>query len=57
MKKYYLIFISAFYIFLLTEFNSVCAQNIETDTTRLEWFGDAKLGIFIHWGIYSVKWH
>jgi alpha-L-fucosidase len=54
MKKYYLIFISAFYIFLLTEFNSVCAQNIETDTTRLEWFGDAKLGIFIHWGIYSV---
>jgi len=54
MKKYSLILISAFYIFLLTEFNSVCAQNIETDTTRLEWFGDAKLGIFIHWGIYSV---
>jgi alpha-L-fucosidase len=22
---------------------------------RLEWFKDAKLGIFIHWGIYSVK--
>lgn len=22
---------------------------------RMEWFGKAKLGIFIHWGIYSVK--
>ena len=23
--------------------------------SRLEWFGKAKLGIFIHWGIYAVK--
>lgn len=22
---------------------------------RMEWFGKAKLGIFIHWGIYAVK--
>lgn len=22
---------------------------------KMQWFGDAKLGIFIHWGIYSVK--
>jgi alpha-L-fucosidase len=22
---------------------------------KMEWFGDAKLGIFIHWGIYAVK--
>ncbi|MEJ5996133.1 alpha-L-fucosidase [Pedobacter sp. Du54] len=22
---------------------------------KMEWFGDAKLGIFIHWGIYSVN--
>jgi alpha-L-fucosidase len=21
---------------------------------RMEWFANAKLGIFIHWGIYSV---
>ncbi len=21
----------------------------------MEWFLDAKLGIFIHWGIYAVK--
>lgn len=25
------------------------------DSTRMQWFADAKLGIFIHWGIYSVK--
>jgi len=22
---------------------------------KMDWFGDAKLGIFIHWGIYAVK--
>ncbi|PKP20040.1 MAG: alpha-L-fucosidase [Bacteroidetes bacterium HGW-Bacteroidetes-22] len=25
------------------------------DSARMQWFADAKLGIFIHWGIYSVK--
>ena len=24
-------------------------------TGRMEWFGNARLGIFIHWGIYSVN--
>jgi alpha-L-fucosidase len=27
----------------------------KADTDRMAWFGDAKLGIFIHWGIYSVN--
>jgi alpha-L-fucosidase len=27
----------------------------QADTDRMAWFGDAKLGIFIHWGIYSVN--
>jgi alpha-L-fucosidase len=31
------------------------AQTPATDTAKLQWFRDAKLGIFIHWGIYSVK--
>lgn len=33
------------------------AQKISTDTIRskMQWFGDAKLGIFIHWGMYGVK--
>lgn len=26
----------------------------EAKDERMEWFGDAKLGIFIHWGIYAV---
>lgn len=25
------------------------------DVERMQWFADAKLGIFIHWGIYSVN--
>jgi len=36
------------------------AQNIEKSDTisfdeKMEWFKDAKLGIFIHWGIYAVN--
>ncbi len=27
---------------------------IHDRTTKMQWFKDAKLGIFIHWGIYSV---
>src|SRR5207247_3327383 len=30
-------------------------QKSATDTTKMQWFGDAKLGIFIHWGIYAVN--
>ncbi len=32
------------------------AQTLPADTIppRLQWFADAKLGIFIHWGIYAV---
>lgn len=28
---------------------------IEPDAKKMQWFKDAKLGIFIHWGIYSVN--
>ena len=32
------------------------AQGISKEKQkRMQWFGDAKLGIFIHWGIYSVN--
>lgn len=31
-------------------------NNLEHQTEkRMKWFGEAKLGIFIHWGIYAVK--
>jgi len=31
------------------------AQDASSDNQKMEWFLDAKLGIFIHWGIYSVN--
>jgi len=30
------------------------AQQQSADKEKMEWFEDAKLGIFIHWGIYAV---
>lgn len=37
--------------------NQLFSQNKlqETEKEHMEWFDDAKLGIFIHWGVYSVK--
>lgn len=29
--------------------------NFVVDKAKMEWFKDAKLGIFIHWGIYAVN--
>lgn len=34
-------------------FNQVKAQQI-SDEERMEWWTDARFGMFIHWGIYSV---
>jgi alpha-L-fucosidase len=33
---------------------NVNAQNPLSENKKMEWFQNAKLGIFIHWGIYSV---
>ncbi|MCK5775692.1 MAG: alpha-L-fucosidase, partial [Bacteroidales bacterium] len=41
---------------VLLSFSQLKAQETEIPKEeRLAWFKDAKLGIFIHWGIYSVK--
>lgn len=40
-------------LFLTGLFQSMSAQ-FQVDDSKMEWFADAKLGIFIHWGIYSV---
>lgn len=45
-------------LFLALSSYNVFAQetkNKNEDIKKMEWFEDAKLGIFIHWGIYSVK--
>jgi alpha-L-fucosidase len=52
MIKIKSVFISV--IFFLALLPIVTAQEIPKEE-RLEWFKDAKLGIFIHWGIYSVN--
>ena len=31
------------------------AQDTEDSLKRMEWFEEAKLGVFIHWGIYAVN--
>ena len=49
-----------FFTALLASSISICAQHIEPTWESLnarpypQWFSDAKLGIFIHWGLYSL---
>ncbi len=42
---------------LILTLSSVWAQkhSQQKDESKMEWFQDAKLGIFIHWGIYAVN--
>ncbi len=54
IKLYRLIFLVAIG-FLLAGLNAGFAQKNHSDSSKFEWFGNAKLGIFIHWGIYSVQ--
>lgn len=35
-------------------FNVSAQKNIDVDQDKMQWFSEAKLGIFIHWGIYST---
>lgn len=49
--KYFKIIIVLFFLFV----NQISAQEKLTKDERLEWFKDAKLGVFIHWGYYGVK--
>lgn len=44
-----------FLLGILLAASQINAQNNPPDDKKMEWFQDAKLGIFIHWGIYSVN--
>jgi alpha-L-fucosidase len=47
-------FVLLYLIFLSGE--NVKAQDISKETeSRMQWFKDARLGIFIHWGLYAVN--
>lgn len=39
---------------LIVSSYNISAQTKPANTSKMEWFKNAKLGIFIHWGIYSV---
>lgn len=46
--------IKAVFLGLIVISHGINAQTNSSDTKKMEWFKNAKLGIFIHWGIYSV---
>ncbi|WP_301923224.1 alpha-L-fucosidase [Ferruginibacter sp.] len=54
-KCFYTIWILAMMLVIFT--GAKAQQKINPDSIRckMQWFADAKLGIFIHWGIYSVN--
>lgn len=39
---------------LLAAVRPAAAETAEEKAERMEWFAHAKLGIFIHWGVYSL---
>lgn len=54
MKKYSLFF-SIIITLLFLQIPSMGQETPEQKAERMAWFSDAKLGIFIHWGIYAVN--
>jgi alpha-L-fucosidase len=46
-----------FLLWIAASFTTPAQQKVDPLTIRqkMEWFEDAKLGIFIHWGIYAVN--
>lgn len=52
-KKYLILLMSA--LFLVNGYSQEKSKDSQTKKDRLEWFRNAKLGIFIHWGIYGVN--
>jgi alpha-L-fucosidase len=54
MKKhiFILLLLSLFY---LTQNQIIAQESPKEKETRMQWFKDARLGIFIHWGIYAVN--
>lgn len=58
MKQSSYSFLGILLIILVLEASPIAAQSkIQSDSiqNKMQWFADAKLGIFIHWGIYAVN--
>lgn len=43
------------FIFLSFLASAQTTDSIKTEQQKMQWFKDAKLGIFIHWGLYAVN--
>lgn len=58
MKKYRLLFMFWSLLMALSPLfaqEALLQETSEQKDKRMEWFSQAKLGIFIHWGIYAVN--
>lgn len=55
MKSKKILFIPLITFLFLYNTSSIAQQIEKPKQERLAWFKDAKLGIFIHWGIYAVN--
>lgn len=53
MKKIAL-FISVLFIFNVSVFSQTDYTPSEKNLENREWFEDAKFGLFVHWGVYSI---
>ena len=45
---------TVFFLFLSTSIQAQSKINADSIRSKMQWFADAKLGIFIHWGLFSV---
>ncbi len=58
MKKILVSFVVVFYCSSNFLFGQIKPENY--NAKRLEWFNDAKFGLFVHWGLYAIPagyWH
>lgn len=56
INKYSIIFFAVI-LFLLNGLSQVKAQELKAEISqdeRMQWWRDAKFGMFIHWGLYSI---
>lgn len=49
------VFLNIYFLFTPVLKAQVMEEDEQADIQKMEWFGNAKLGIFIHWGIYAVN--
>src|SRR5690242_15349091 len=57
LKKHFLLYVLIFTSQFFCSATLYAQQKTNPDSIRkkMQWFADAKLGIFIHWGIYAVN--